>query len=117
MKVRNVNIEKFNKDKTKYYILNKIIKGDNSLIYTDDKSYIIGQSSPNLPIWIWHDSNYDLEKLINDLDKLLVNDENKITCSQELYKKLQEKYKFKDYFEMGYLECSSLIKTQKKEYL
>ncbi len=114
MKVRNINIEKFNKDKTKYYILNKIIKGDNSLIYSDDKSYIIGQSSPNLPIWIWHASNYDLEKLINDLDKLLVNDENKITCSQELYKKLQEKYKFKDYFEMGYLECSSLIKTQKK---
>ena len=117
MKITKDEIKKidiFLEEKEKFYILCKISSSDKSLIYSDLESYIIGQSAPNLPIWIWTKENFNkYEDLIIDLENILINKENKITCKKEIYDLLKEKYKISDYFEMGFLICNKLIKPTK----
>ena len=109
------NIENYQKEKYLFYILEKIIKDKNSTIYSDNNSYIIGQTNKDLPIWIWTDNLNNITNLKNDLDKLLVNPENKITSKKELYELLKNEYEITDYFEMGYLFLEKLVKPLNKK--
>lgn len=109
------NIENYQKEKYLFYILEKIIKDKNSTIYSDNNSYIIGQTNKDLPIWIWTANLNDLTNLKNDLDKILVNPENKITSKKELYELLKKEYEITDYFEMGYLSLEKPIKPLNKK--
>lgn len=106
-------IEGFEKDK--FYLLNLISQTDDSIIYSDLKSYIIGRSRVGLPIWIWTDDDITPEgviKLINDLETFLEEGENKITAKKKIYELLSLDYDISSYFEMGYLSCKNPIEPQ-----
>lgn len=108
------NIKNYNIEKDKFYILHKIISSEDSALFSDLENYIIGQSGPNLPIWIWtKDDIEDIDELRKDLEVLMINKENRITCKTELYNLLKEIYNITDYFEMGFLSCSNVIKPLK----
>ena len=118
MKITKKDVDKIkliNSEKDKFYILFKIVSSDDSMLYSDLDTYLIGQSAPNLPIWIWTKDEFDnYKELEKDLEELLVNKENKITCKKELCNLLEKEYKLDDYFEMGFLTCNQLIKPSKQ---
>lgn len=120
MKINNLeikNLKGFLKEKDLFYILGKISASDESALYSDLDSYLIGQSAKKLPIWIWSKENISKDKLFElkkDLDKLLEKGQNKITSKKELYELLNNDYNLDDYFEMGYLSCDKVIKPDNK---
>lgn len=122
MKVTKKDLEKienYNSEKNKFYLLNLISQSDNSIIYSDLKSYVIGRSHVGLPTWIWTSNDITPEEiinLVNDLDNFLGDGENKITAKKDIYKLFSQlDYDVSSYFEMGYLSCENPIEPQNKK--
>lgn len=106
----------FQQDKYKFYIVLKIVKGNNPIIYSNEEDYFIIRSDNNHPVWIWTKNNID-KSLVNEIkdiiELLVINIKDKFICKKEFYELLiEENFKFinkEDYFEMGSLHC---IKTK-----
>ncbi len=107
----------FQKDKYKFYIALKIINDSNSIIYSDEKDYIIMQMSENLPIWIWTKDGIDsikIKEILNTIDTFF-HKTSKITCKKEFYDLLigqKIRVDSKNIFEMGTLHCEKIIQPQ-----
>ena len=110
-------VKDFEKEKDKFYLLLKIARSENSLIYSDLKNYIIGRGDIGYPTWIWTKDTISLEKFLElkeVLEKYLTKEDTKFTCKKELYNLLEKEYKTSNYFEMGYLSCEKTIKPLKE---
>ena len=121
MKIRKEElsqVEPFQKEKEKFYLLSVIATGEDPLLYSDNENYIVGRSEVGYPTWIWTIDNLKPEKVeeIKEvLENYLVEGENKFTCKKELYDLLSKEYDTKDYFEMGFLSCKEQIEPPKVE--
>jgi len=107
-------------EKGLFYLLNLICTNQDSLVCTDNESYLMGRSNLGLPTWIWTKDNLSEEsyrKVKEDIKKYLVDKENKFTCKKELYEKLSQEFDTDNYFEMGYLECKELKEIENKKGL
>ena len=107
-------------EKGKFYLLRLICSNNNSLISTDNETYLMGRSNLGLPTWIWTKDNLSEEsyrKVKEDIKKYLVERENKFTCKKELYDKLSKEFETDKYFEMGYLECKEIKEVENKRGL
>lgn len=120
MRVKQEDLKKlkeFLKDKDKFFVLAQIIKENDSKLYSDLETYIIGQSSELYPTWVWSIDNLPKEKLIElkkDLKEFITQPENnKFTAKKELYNLLEKEYDAYDYFEMGFLTCDEVVKPSK----
>jgi len=110
------SISSFQKEKDLFYLLLQIMDSKKAILSSDLEHYIIGQGDPKYPIWIWSKnkiSNY--EELLEDLGHYIIKGEYQITCKKELYEIIKNHYKTSDYFEMGFLTCSKLIKPSLKK--
>ncbi len=94
-----------------FFILKLIEDSNDSLIKTDHKTYRLGRNEVGLPTWIWTKDNFPKEKqeeLYKVIEEYLTKEWTSFTSKKEIYDLLSEKYKTKDYFEIGYLECKKL---------
>ena len=110
----------YEQEKGKFYLLGLICKSENSLICTDNETYLMGRSNLGLPTWIWSKDNIDDDSFRNlkeDIKKYIVEKENKFTCKKELYEKLSQFFETDNCFEMGYLECKELKEIENKKGL
>ena len=110
----------YEQEKGKFYLLGLICKSENSLICTDNETYLMGRSDLGLPTWIWSKDNIDDDSFRNlkeDIKKYIVEKENKFTCKKELYEKLSQFFETDNCFEMGYLECKELKEIENKKGL
>lgn len=104
--------DEFIRDKYKFYIALKILSDKSSIIYSNEKDYVIMQSDSNRPIWIW--TKNDIEStMINEIVEainLYYKHDSKITCKKEFYDLLlkynNDLIDADKYFEMGTLYCS-----------
>ena len=109
-----------NEEKGKFYLLELISRSPDSLMCTDNETYLMGRSNPGLPTWIWTKDNLEEEnylKVVEDIKKYIVDEEHKFTCKKELYEKLSKTFETDNYFEMGYLECNELKEIENKKGL
>ena len=44
-------------EKGLFYLLNLICTNQDSLVCTDNETYLMGRSNPGLPTWIWTKDN------------------------------------------------------------
>lgn len=109
----------YQSDKYKFYFVEKNRFLDNAYVMTDNENYAAVQGNLDMPLWVWTKEGLSLDKLrelSEVLNKFLVNDKLQVTTRKEVYDYLKStKYKYLDcdsYFEMGYLECSNLLKPK-----
>ena len=112
------NINDYQKEKDKFYLLSLIASQEGSLLYSDLEYYFMGRCEDNMPCWIWTRDNITEEvyqKLKEDLNNYLLEGNTKYTCKKELYNLLQKDYQTSNYYEMGYLSCENLIKPKERK--
>ena len=120
MKIKSEDLSKvkaFTKEKDIFYVISLIAKED-SILYSDLKTYIIAQSDMSYPIWIYTIDNFPKEKikeLKSELDMILKDKMNTLTSRREIYELLENEYQISDYFEMGVMTCTKVIKPAKGE--
>ncbi len=105
-------VDGFVKEKGKFSLLSVIAEAPSPIFYSDLSSYIIGRSETSYPIWIWTKEGITPEQVLElekDLDAMLEENVNKITCKKGLYHILEKDYDTSSYFEMGYLSCKEPI--------
>lgn len=109
------NTSEYQKDKYKFNLITKILKGDNTLLYSDEENYVFCRGEKGMPTWIWTKDNLKdmtifqeiketMDLYITDLEK------DRFTCKKELYYFLinsgYNKINKDDYFELGFLICN-----------
>ena len=102
-----MEIEIFEKEKEKFYVLYEMVKEKHPSIDTDYNSYIIGIENNNL--WIWTKNGIE-ERNLNIIkekikEKLSKNKELSILCKEEIYEYLIKQEIKLDSFKMGLLIC------------
>lgn len=113
-------MEDYINDKGLFYLLELICTNPNSLIKTDNKTYLMGRSDLKYPTWIWTKDNLsdeEFNKVVGEVKEYIIEDKTKFTCKKELYDKLSKVFETEDYFEMGYLECNELKEIENKNGL
>lgn len=109
-------IELFNQDREKFYVLSLIATGEDPLMVSDLENYVIARSDVGFPTWIWTKDNLPKEKLEEveqQLEQYFESGENKFTSKKEVYDYLKKKYELQNELEMGFLLCKETTKPEK----
>ena len=111
-----LNIKDYQLEKDQFFLLEFIAKDGNSLLYSDLASYVIGKYEDGNTFWIWTKNAISLKQLDFFQRELreLITEKSSITCKKELYDLFFTSFK-KNYSEIGFLTCKSLIPLKKRK--
>ena len=105
-----MNIEQFEKEKEKYYVLYEMFLEKHPSIQTDNNSFILGKENEKL--WIWTIDNIEEKKLSIIKERVkeeLLKDNNlSIICKENFYEYLKKQEWNLETFKMGLLICDTI---------
>lgn len=113
-----LNCIKSVEEKARFSLLFQIV-GEDCRIESDGKTFLIAQSYPTYPVWVWTKKRISKAIILKVKEKMrdfVGSEKVKFTCSKEFYDRLKiDRFDIltEDYFEMGAYYCKKTIKPRK----